>query len=327
MMADENPPDDASAEGAVFQSLFDNDSDSDSLNDDDDYDDNNNEIKTSRHPPEEAPSSPTETDVFVTRSVLHVEIVEQQVGGGIAHRLWPPAELLATFVVDCAHGKDMKLTSNDRRQPDDNLPQQILETLRQSLQRKSPILLELGAGLGLTGLEIATQIDNTNVLFTELEEGLPLLRRNLELNRHSFRGGMDAGRVQKFAWGDEQDCQEALDWYRSVVRDNNDENDDQEQPLLILASDCVYWEACHKPFELALHGLLSRAPPTNSMCLIAGIRRWKRDNTFYQTLGRHTRTKTHELRCTLLQETIRREEESRMVLRIYAVQWVPLSNR
>jgi hypothetical protein len=337
-MADKNEDDDdnASAEGAVFQDLFGDDS-SNSDNDDDDDDDE------PQHHSTEQPLTTQPTNVFVQRSIMHVVIEEQQVGGSIAHRLWPPAEHLAKFVTDCAKGEldlnHLVMSNNDPRKDNNQqqLRQEVLQTLQQKcLQQKCPIL-ELGAGIGLTGLEIATQLD-TQVLLTELEEGLLLLNRNVELNKHRFfRRGIDAVQVQKFYWGDDEQCQQALEWYHQSIENSGHPKkyggSSTIPPLLILGSDCVYFEELHKPLELALHGLLSQLPP-HSLCLLAGVRRWKRDNAFYQSiLGKHTRTKTHQLRCTLLQETIQRNTNdneqqesspSRVVLRIYAVQWVPI---
>jgi hypothetical protein len=39
-------------------------------------------------------------------------------------------------------------------------------------------------------------------------------------------------------------------------------------------------------------------------------------------LGKRTRTATHELQCTCLQETVRRNGTEREIMRIFAVQWV-----
>jgi hypothetical protein len=43
-----------------------------------------------------------------------------------------------------------------------------------------------------------------------------------------------------------------------------------------------------------------------------------------QNLGKRTRTATHELQCTCLQETVRRNENGteREIMRIFVVQWV-----
>jgi hypothetical protein len=305
--------DNSSVEGAAFRNFFAGDSS------DSDEDNDNDRIKR-----EELMEPTIQQDVYVQREILHVRVEEQKVGGSISHRLWPAAEYLATFVMDCYHGKitheTLQKSSTDHRQQDASLPlrQQSLDSLKILLKSFSNIpILELGAGIGLTGLEMATQLQS-HVLLTELDVGLPLLHRNVELNQDRFALGKDAARPQRLEWYTPQDCDKALDWYRHVAAD--------QQPLLILASDCVYWEEFHKPLEKTLAHLLSKLP-VHSMCLLAGVRRWKRDNTFYQTLGKHTRTQTHTLQCTSLQETICRDGESREVMRVYAIQWLPIESQ
>jgi hypothetical protein len=305
--------DNSSAEGAAFRNFFGGESS--------DSDEDNDHARIDR----EEPVEPTiQQDVYVQRNILHVLVEEQKVGGGIAHRLWPAAEYLATFVMDCYHGKiteeTLQRSSTDQRQQDVGLPlrQRSFDSLKILLKSYSTIpILELGAGVGLTGLEMATQLQS-HVLLTEMDVGLPLLYRNVELNQDRFALGKDAARPQRLEWSTSQDRDKALDWYHQVAVD--------QQPLLILASDCVYWEEFHKPLEETLAHLLSELP-VHSLCLLAGVRRWKRDNTFYQTLGKHSRTQTHTLHCTSLQETIRRDGESREVMRIYAVQWLPIETQ
>jgi hypothetical protein len=58
-------------------------------------------------------------------------------------------------------------------------------------------------------------------------------------------------------------------------------------PVLVLASDCVYYAKLHLPLEQTLAALLSNAPK-GLMWLIAGARRWKRDSKFYAKLGKAT---------------------------------------
>jgi hypothetical protein len=179
-------------------------------------------------------------------------------------------------------------------------------------------IIELGAGVGLTGIELATQL-SVRVLLTDLEVALPLLQKNALLNQERYRLGPDAVEVLKLGWGVEEDYQKALDWTREISPDAD--IDATQTPLLILGSDCVYWENLHEPLEDTLYRLLS-STPQESMCLLATVRRWKRDNTFYQNLGKRTRTATHELQCTCLQETVRRNGTEREIMRIFAVQWV-----
>mmetsp|Transcript_23224 Transcript_23224/g.35858 ORF Transcript_23224/g.35858 Transcript_23224/m.35858 type:complete len:365 (+) Transcript_23224:104-1198(+) len=334
--------DDLSAEGAVFQGLFGHVDDDDDSSEEGEHHRSTNRIKKTNDVIEKE-----QENVVIRRQIMHVEIEELQIGGSIAHRLWPPAEHLARFILDAAAGKYIDRSSNGITHNDANenkstatdstegpralsheYSRRILLQKQEMLHKKVyqlfssakglPIL-ELGAGLGLTGLELATQLDgvNTHVLLTELEDGLPMLRRNLELNQHKFRNGVDTVQVQRLTWGVPDEYDAALDWYHALTKAQS------QKPLLIIGSDCVYWSELHKPLESALCGLLSRAP-AGSMCLLAGVRRWKSDNAFYQSLGKYTRTKTHELQCTLLQETVQRKDGDRTVLRIYAIQWAQI---
>jgi hypothetical protein len=310
--------DDADMEGAITRSLFRTDSDSDEDEEDILIDLGSTEEEASN---EDTPANGNGNTV--RREVMHVVLEEQQTGS-IAQRLWPAAEYLAKFVLavdSSSRGTDENDTtsrsfSSDRKEP-------VLEVLKELLgpQNTCKVLpiIELGAGVGLTGIELATQL-SVKVLLTDLEVGLPLLQTNAVLNQERYRLGTDAVTVQKLGWGVEEDYQKALDWYHELVASTAIE---MQLPLLILGSDCVYWECLHEPLEDTLCSLLSSAPP-GSMCLLANMRRWKRDNTFYQSIGKRTRTPTHELQCTCLQETVRRDAgtEQREIMRVFAVQWV-----
>jgi hypothetical protein len=260
----------------------------------------------------------------VRRKIMHVLLEEQQTGASIAQRLWPAAEHLAQFVLDTVAPSDGAANGSNSTVPvtpstRSERQQAALESLKKILRcddNESSFIsmLELGAGIGLTGIELATQLRAT-VLLTDLDEGLPLLQTNTVLNRERYQlGPHDTVQVRKLAWGNEEDCQYALEWHEKGAAQPSD-------PLLILGSDCVYHAHLHEPLEVTLCRILSSAP-SGSVCLLAGMRRWKRDNTFYQSLGKRTRTQTHELQCTCLKETVRREGSEREIMRVYAVQWV-----
>jgi hypothetical protein len=314
--------DDADIEGAITRSLFRTDSDSD----EEDIDIGSTEEvlciiskENTTNPSPEMSSGST-----VRREVMHVVLEEQETGGSIAQRLWPAAEYLAKFVLavdSSSRGSDE--TDPSSRSFSSDRKESVLEVLKELLgpQNTSKVLpiIELGAGVGLTGIELATQL-SVKVLLTDLEIGLPLLHTNALLNQERYRLGVDAVTVQKLGWGVEDDYHKALDWYHELA---GTATIGMQLPLLILGSDCVYWECLHEPLEDTLCKLLSAAPP-GSMCLLANMRRWKRDNTFYQSIGKRTRTPTHELQCTCLQETVRRDagSEQREIMRVFAVQWV-----
>lgn len=178
-------------------------------------------------------------------------------------------------------------------------------------------ILELGAGVGYTGLKLALELP-CKVLLTDMEEAIPSLNKNIQLNSHQFRLGSSAVSCTPLLWGAQQDS------YLETISPNiNNHN------WLILASDCVYYEELHLPLEQTLASLLSSKANSSShhrLCLLAGMRRWKRDNTFYSQLGRRTRTSTHTLQCTCLHELVEKpgtsNSDNRNILRVYAVRWV-----
>mmetsp|Transcript_17903 Transcript_17903/g.24762 ORF Transcript_17903/g.24762 Transcript_17903/m.24762 type:complete len:243 (+) Transcript_17903:77-805(+) len=63
-------------------------------------------------------------------------------------------------------------------------------------------VLELGAGTGALGIAVAARWENIEVVITDLEDVLPLLNTNLELNRASVSGAAQIC-VMEHRWGDE----------------------------------------------------------------------------------------------------------------------------
>lgn len=315
------PMDDDELEGAATRSLFRTDSDSDEEGDSLLF---KRDEQARSNQQNEAPLSASEGNEetalnIVRRQVMHVLVEEQQTGGTISTQLWPAAEHLAQFVLDSSTTAGSSgVVEVQVAEPRTDHQVAAREALRKLLAPttdagESLSIIELGAGIGLTGIELATQL-SVKVLLTDLDEGLPLLNANTLLNQDRFRMGPDAVHVQRGLWGDESDIERALRWSQDTAHQRTD-------PILILGADCVYWESLHQPLEVMLARLLSEAP-LGSLCLLAGMRRWKRDNAFYKSLGKRTRTQTHELQCTCLQETVRRNGSEREIMRVYAVQWV-----
>jgi len=206
-------------------------------------------------------------------------------------------------------------------------------------------IIELGAGVGLTGIMLASEL-RCHVLLTDLNEALPLLYKNVQVNKENFIASSDAVSVKALHWGTDEwkSCIRAGDVgigdSNATVNNNYDATDEvlkddnnqfaAHQNILLLASDCVYFEELHAPFEKTITSILSAASP-GSMCLVAGVRRWKRDNTFFSRIGKITRTKTHHLQCVCIQETVTKTVDNgidnemvtkRVVMRVYAIQWV-----
>jgi len=170
-------------------------------------------------------------------------------------------------------------------------------------------VLELGAGVGLTGLVLATKLP-CRVLLTDLQDAMPLLETNIALNKDSFRCGPRAVSCRELKWG-------------SNDNGNNDNNNDAFPllPLLVVAADCVYFQELHQPLETTLMDLLLLQTTTmdsvvpRPFCLMAGARRWKRDNAFYANLA-----KRPKLACVCLEETVTRTKEGqRDIMRVYGL--------
>jgi hypothetical protein len=348
-------------EGRNFRQLFRTDSDS--------YEDM---MLISEYEKTEQGQSPQKLTTVV-RKILNVELEESVIGGSIEHRLWPAAEYLASFVLKLCNGdhhnhRDPSLsspvvsTSSSISDPKSakkygtnqtlvTAPEQCsLVTLKRLLQnsnvtadddsRRLPRLciLELGAGVGLTGLALAMQLKNCwSILLTDLESALPLLQSNVKRNPHT----QSPVQITRLEWGNLQDIERVLTtWYHrqncSITASASSSSSSPPPPsLLILGSDCVYWEHLYVPLEWTIAGLLQQAP-CDSMCLLAGMRRWKRDNHFYRrVLGKVSATDKGRLQCTCIDEQVLHRSnnndndarsdsrpEQRQVMRIYAIQWI-----
>lgn len=280
--------DDASQEGFLVRSLFRTDSDE------------SEDIEQHSHAADEELVTELPTnDGLVRYQVMDVVLEEQRVGGSIAQRLWPAAEYLAQFIM------------NEGDQFPEDLDWLRAVAINDNTQPRMSIV-ELGAGVGLTGLQLAQNYGRAaRLLLTDLPEAMPLLQRNIELNQSTSNV-----QAQVLSWGHKDDIQQALEWVQQ----------EPNIPLLIIASDCVYFEELYKPLEKTLAALLSQYQP--AVCIIAGVRRWKRDTAFFAQLGNQSQTNTHQLQCIKIQEDVKRTKEAkREISRIYSIQWQPREKR
>jgi hypothetical protein len=87
--------------------------------------------------------------------IYNIELREQVVGGSIAQRFLPAAEYLARFVAEAFQPGVLHSLSMSR---DGSEEFESLQNLLLSSSSSPLRLLGLGAGLGLTGMAIATQI-------------------------------------------------------------------------------------------------------------------------------------------------------------------------
>ena len=296
-----NNSDDGSMEGAIARNLFRTDDDTDDSSSCDEQD------GECRDPQSELLKLTNQqimdderANTFVQYPIMDIVLEEQTIGGSIAQRLWPAAAYLANFVM--MQHPSPPLSSDSAVAAASCMPTTIA-----TLHPVPTTIIELGAGVGLTGLQLATHF-NCRVLLTDLPDAMPLLLRNIELNRRRFRGGEMAVHAQVLFWGNQDDADAALQWIGPG-------------PFLIIASDCVYFPKLHEPLEQTLCHLL-RGDHSGSKCWMAGMRRWKSDNSFYKNIGKKTKTATHHLACECHQETVTRTEDNRReIIRVFSIEW------
>lgn len=272
----------------------------------------------------------TITDEYLsyTSSSGQIDIkLKQQKQLGIAHQLWPAASFLCDY-----------LEANLSR----------LYPLQTSFN-----VLELGAGIGLCGLFMSKLSTVEKVVLTDLECVQQLLRDNIHLNIDENRSsegkgssGLDkqeliskesestAQALSSTASSSQQDADsvkvqsEVLCWgvAEDVTRTLRQfptlepliQSSTGQLPLLVIASDCVYWEHLFQPlYETLLH--LTRH---GCHVIISHVRRWKRDSKFFQMC---TKTMLVEKLHEELDYVIEEFDGSRRrrVQRIYRIQAIP----
>lgn len=304
-------------EGAIARNLFRTDDDSSDDDDDDVGGDCKNDIALKSLSQRQDNNTPlgresSSNNTFVQYPIMDICLEEQTIGGSIAQRLWPAAAYLANFVM-------MQHPSASLLSPGIAPSSSQTATIITTTPPAPTTIIELGAGVGLTGLQLATYF-NCRVLLTDLPDAMPLLQRNIDLNRKRFRGGENAVQAQVLTWGNQDDATAALQW---IGRHCNT----SAEPFLIIASDCVYFPKLHEPLEQTLCHLL-KGGQAGSKCWIAGMRRWKSDNVFYKNVGSKTKTAAHQLVCECLKETVTRTEQSqREIMRVFSIEWKARKNK
>lgn len=212
--------------------------------------------------------------------------LKQQKQLGIAHQLWPAASFLCRY----------------------------LETNLNSLYptQSSFNVLELGAGLGLCGIFISKLPMINKVIITDLDCVQDLLRENIQLNcspeidaisssissmnsnsavdskdidtsintssssspTSSNTSNINSDKVcsEVLCWGISADVDRSLRLFPTLLPTS-------QLPLLVIASDCVYWEHLFQPLYDTLLYLINHY---KCHIIISHVRRWKRDAKFFQ---------------------------------------------
>jgi Lysine methyltransferase len=142
--------------------------------------------------------------------------------------------------------------------------------------------------------------------------------------------------AMKLDWSNINDSMDAIRWFQLISQSQHDAvttstrttvqqpslSIQSQTPILIIGSDCVYWESLHEPLRCCLFTLLSNAP-VGSICLLAGMRRWKRDTSFYNSLNSIKNSNTSsKMECICLYEQVvpkQKEDDQREIMRIYAI--------
>lgn len=300
--------------------------------------------------------------ITTTLYLGNILIAQQSTRTEIAQRLWPSASYLASFVLDfvsAVNSSDEQVTVDKDDHPSFDISSSMGEGINENKKSKyereeeekkvmtreylsnffrsqksnALAILELGGGVGLTGIKLATELP-TNVILTDLPLAIPLLNHNIKLNEHNFIEKEKGVSAAILGWGTD-DWINVMSQFHSDVTDqtyetNKESNDhrNKKRPVLILAADCVYFQELHLPLEKTLAWILSNEAE-GSICLIAAVRRTKRDTSFFKNLGKKTRTNIHSLDCVCIQESIIRYKDgeehengsNREVMRIYAVRW------
>jgi hypothetical protein len=231
---------------------------------------------------------------------IRVDLIQRK-SLGIAFQLWPAASLLAEYFI---------------RNPDKLLITQLSEL--STAEQTSVSIIELGAGLGLTGMYLSkyfaderkqsTSAGSTvcisQVILTDLQDVMPILNENIQLNNL-------AGRVH---------CH-SLDWdHLENIQDIFDQFFPSTSSLtapLVIAADVIYWESLFLPLVTALVELVKRR---GCKVIISHIRRWKKDQKFFKLCKKKQLDVTTLLEKTVYLEHEHTKEETKQIQRVYLIQ-------
>jgi protein N-lysine methyltransferase METTL21A len=138
-------------------------------------------------------------------------------------------------------------------------------------------ILELGSGTGVVGIWLAKllgkhALSGSILTLTDLDFLVPLMRENVMRNGFSC----DTINVVPLAWG-----QPGLPPNLPAFNDN---------PPLILISDCVYLESLFDPLLMTLNQLLSACE--GAVCWMSYRRRRRADRIFFQRLRKMFQVRT-----------------------------------
>lgn len=189
-----------------------------------------------------------EVQIVLAKSIIHpdysIRIAERK-SLGIAHQLWPASIFLGDYLAANPNLLNFK-------QPDSDT--------------SNINIIELGAGLGLTGLFLASFYDDnksnvriSKVILTDLPEAIDGLRENIKLNNLQHRVV-----AKVLSWGNLEEVHDTLSMCSGVHN-------------VVIAADVIYWEKLFVPLVDTLACLCKQY---GCIVIIAHIKRWKKDNKF-----------------------------------------------
>jgi len=233
-----------------------------------------------------------EAKTLVVRSDLirqPLRIVHSR-GDGLAWRVWPGAKLLLRYIVEKKPNCLFRTLPDGRTIP----------------RARRAQVIELGSGVGTVGLFCAAMGIRSTI--TDTEESVPALNRSLVANSFLTKcGGSDAeeegenlAMAMALDWGKQTDATRAIRALssRSVGL----------KKLVVLLSDCTYWDCLYVPLASTLRHLLlaARECGGKGTVLCAHERRqWKTEKRFFTK-----RLRQHGLTATAVYEGLREGEET-----------------
>lgn len=242
-------------------------------------------------------------------SVIHTSLnglyhilLKQEKFKGISHQLWPAAGFLCDYL-------------------ESNLPSLIPPQNENSTSasNQSINVLELGAGVGLCGLFIS-KLPNLcgtsickKVVVTDVLEAQEILNMNIDYNTDRVHNPVnDTATVvaRELYWGRNDHVESVVykEFYSPIPQDSvpsssspqinitnhsacTNHSQSLEEPslspsppyLLIIASDCVYWECLFDPLFSTIIEIFNQVKRYGGQCsfIISHVKRWKKDNKFF----------------------------------------------
>lgn len=178
--------------------------------------------------------------------------IRQLPSQGLSFQLWPAATTLVNLLDD------------HRSHPQTNPLTPTLTALRQTSESPTLKILEIGSGTGLVGIAAAATL-GAKVTITDLSHVISNLQFNVEANAGILAANGGCVQVAPLHWG------EAID--PELIEQDFD---------LILASDVVYHDHLYDPLIQTLKGFLLGGGNPKMVFLMAHLRRWKKDSTFFR---------------------------------------------